>query len=400
MPSPLSLVTPTPGSAPRARGLGAVDGAGLDPAGPGLRRIEDGAPASLVLEDGKVFHGRAAGATVETTGEAVFTTAMGGYPESITDPSYRGQILVFTYPEVGIYGVDPAALESTGVYARAIVVHKATRTPSLLPGYVPFLQATASAGRGVLEGVDTRAVARYLRVRGTMRGAIVAGHPQAEAAAAFVRDHAPAATDPLAAGGPGEPQGQRPGPRVFLVDFGMKEGIRQSLQSLGARVEVFDPERGAPTLLAAAPDGVLLSNGPGDPGTMDRQVAFVREILGKVPIMGVCLGHQLLGRALGASTRRLHFGHRGVNHPVKDVATGRVLITSQNHGYAVSPEIASIPGVRITHVHAGDGSVEGLAADGLRARSIQFHPEARPGPTDAAILLCEFVKSLEGSGGR
>lgn len=372
----------------------------LDPAIPGIGPgpdagwLPDGAPGSLVLEDGSVFPGRVAGRMRPTTGEAVFTTAMGGYPEAMTDPSFRGQILVFTYPEIGIYGVNPSLVESRGIYARALVVHRICRHPSLAGGYLPFLEAVADSGRGVLEGVDTRALARRLRKRGTMRAALVGGTPGPEDARRIVAEWPAADTSPLAAGiqGPvvtGDPV------RIALVDFGVKDGIRASLEALGASVEIYSPERGIDSILGARPDGVLLSNGPGDPGVMDEAVDLVRGLLGKLPVMGVCLGHQLLGRALGGTTEKLPFGHRGVNQPVRDLVRDEVYLTSQNHGYAVSRSIENLPGVRITHVHAGDGSVEGIAHESLGCHSVQFHPEARPGPRDAAFLFENFVADLK-----
>lgn len=364
---------------------------------PGLEEIPRGADASLILPDGAVFPGRVAVAIPPIAGEAVFTTAMGGYPEGMTDPSYRGQILVFTYPEVGIYGVDPEDLESAGIWASVLVVHKACRTPSLMGGRIPFLEAVARAGRGVLEHVDTRALTRHLRVQGTAVALVVRGEPSPPEARRLVARFTAPAPWPRASGALAAPGAGRV--RIALVDFGMKDGIHRSLTRLGASVHRIDPELQRPAdLLALAPHGVLLSNGPGDPGQLDTQVAFVQGLLGKLPLMGICLGHQLLGRALGASTEKLPFGHRGVNQPVMDLVRGRTLITSQNHGYALTrASLEAIPGVEVTHVHCGDGSVEGFRHPGLQVRSVQFHPEARPGPVDAAYLFADFVASLEGA---
>lgn len=381
----------------RPHGPQRVDGAPEVPEELPESWIPEGAAATLVLDDGTLFKGRAASPIPPTHGEAVFTTAMGGYPESMSDPSYRGQVLVFTYPEIGIYGVHPACLESEGVWARALVVHRACKYPSLRDGFVPLTQAARAAGRGVLEGVDTRALARHLRTGGTRTAAILPGHPGKAEAAAHLAALGPADTSPPVAGMPGEAP-ETPRARIHLVDFGVKDGIRASLLARGAEVTLYDPARGIQPLLDAKPDGVLLSNGPGDPGQMDTLVDLIRGWLGKVPIQGVCLGHQLLARALGATTEKLPFGHRGVNHPVMDHTRDQVLITSQNHGFAVAASAANLEGVEVTHTHCGDGSVEGIRHQGLDARSVQFHPEARPGPVDAAFLFEDFLQHVAGRG--
>jgi len=331
--------------------------------------------SALVLEDGEVFAGESIGAPGCAVGEAVFTTAMTGYQEIVTDPSYAGQIICFTAPMVGNYGVRDARSESTAVHAAGVIMREARG-----PEWVEWLRAN---GVPALTGVDTRSLVLHLRERGAMRAGIgvtledVRSSPSMTGAALAGRV---STRTPYSVG--------EGGVEVALVDYGVKQSIVRRLVTAGARVTVFPHDVDVTTLCAF--DGVLLSNGPGDPEPLHAEVNTIRELLGRVPVLGICLGHQLLALATGLATFKLPFGHRGANHPVLDRASRRVLVTSQNHGFAVAPSETRAA----THESLYDGTVEGLAYPELRARSVQFHPEAGPGPRDAWPLLSEWVEEV------
>jgi carbamoyl-phosphate synthase small subunit len=334
----------------------------------------------LALEDGAVFRGRSVGALGVAHGEAVFTTAMTGYQEVVTDPSYSEQIVAFTAPMIGNYGVSPQRSESARPHARGALMRQATGSE-----WTRWLH-----GQGIvaLEEIDTRALVLRLRDRGAMRAAIVAGAASVEQVLADVRGQAPMAGRALVADvSTREPYRVGHGEvRVAVLDYGCKRSIVDRLAAAGAEVTVWPHETDADSLLASRPDGVLLCNGPGDPAALAGEVAVVRELLGRVPILGICLGHQLLAQAAGFQTFKLRFGHRGANHPVLELAAGRVLVTSQNHGFAVRGG-----GPEVTHVSLYDGTVEGIALPQERARSLQFHPEAGPGPHDAWAAIGAWV---------
>jgi carbamoyl-phosphate synthase small subunit len=311
----------------------------------------------LVLEDGSVFRGTSVGAEGIAFGEAVFTTAMTGYQEVVTDPSYAEQLVCFTAPMVGNYGVAPERSESETVHARAVLMRRA--------GGVEWTDWLAANGVVALEDVDTRTF--VVRAQAGMAGrALVAGVSTCA---------------PYTIPGGGVP--------VAVVDYGCKRSILTRLNACGAQATVWPHDVDAGTLLDSRPAGVLLSNGPGDPSALPQHVAVVRELLGRVPVLGICLGHQLLALAAGYATFKLPFGHRGSNHPVLDVSANRVLVTSQNHGFAVAGD-----GPEATHVSLYDGTVEGLSLPAESARSVQFHPEAGPGPHDAWPLLEGWVEEL------
>ncbi len=326
----------------------------------------------LVLEDGAVFRGRSVGALGVAHGEAVFTTAMTGYQEVVTDPSYAEQLVAFTAPMIGNYGVSPQRSESARAHARAVLMRRATGED-----WTRWLH-----GRGIvaLEEVDTRALVVRLRERGAMRAAAVAGAASVDEVLANVRAQASMAGRALvAAVSTQEPYRVGHGStHIAVVDYGCKRSILHRLSTCRVQTTVWPHDADAATLLLSRPAGVLLSNGPGDPAALPGEVAVVRELLGRVPILGICLGHQLLALAAGFDTFKLPFGHRGANHPVLELASSRVLVTSQNHGFAVRGD-----GPAVTHVSLYDGTVEGIGLAGERARSLQFHPEAGPGPHDA-----------------
>jgi carbamoyl-phosphate synthase small subunit len=337
----------------------------------------------LALEDGTVFRGESVGAPCFAFGEAVFTTAMTGYQEVVTDPSFAEQIVCFTAPMVGNYGVDPERSESARAHARGVLMREARG-----PAWTDWLH---QRGIPALTGIDTRALVLRLREGGAMRGAIVEGDASLDEVLRAVREQAPMAGRALAVEvSCREPYEFSEGPRarVAVVDYGCKRSILRRLAKTGASVTVFPATTAADEL--AAFDAVVLSNGPGDPEPLAAQIAVVRELLGRVPIFGICLGHQLLALATGHETFKLPFGHRGANHPVLEKASGRVLVTAQNHGFAVRPSA----GREATHVSLYDGTVEGLDYPELRARSVQFHPEAGPGPHDAWPLLETWVEEV------
>ena len=337
----------------------------------------------LVLEDGTVFQGESVGAEGFACGEAVFTTAMTGYQEIATDPSFAEQLVCFTAPMVGNYGVDPTRSESPRPHARAVLMREARG-----PQWTDWL---LEKGVVALTGIDTRSLVLKLRDSGAMRGVACSGDAAVDEALALAQKLEPMSGRALVADvSTKEPYifSDSGGARVAVVDYGCKRSILRRLARAGAAVTVYPHDVDADEL--AGFDGVLLSNGPGDPEPLAAEIEIVRELLGRVPVLGICLGHQLLGRAAGLTTSKLPFGHRGANHPVLERATGRVLVTAQNHGFCV--DAAEAP--EVTHVSLYDGTVEGLAFPELRAQSLQFHPEAGPGPHDAWPHLETWVEGL------
>lgn len=376
--------------------------------------------AALVLEDGRAFHGKSFGATGEAAGEACFNTSMTGYQEVLTDPSYRGQIVCMTYPLIGNYGVNAADAESRTLHPRGFVVKEISRIASShlseedLPGYL------ARHGVVGLAGIDTRALTRHLRDKGAMRAILATGVVDVEALAARARK-LPRLDDEDLVGEvttkerydwsetigeawiPADilpPRDEDAPPRAHVVacDFGIKRGILRGLVRTGCRVTVVPARTSARDILSLRPDGVFLSNGPGDPAVLSDIVEQVARLCDKLPVFGICLGHQILGQVFGAKTYKLKFGHRGANHPVKDMTTGRIEITTQNHGYAVEPD-GLVAGVRMTHVNLNDQTCEGLAHDQLPVFSVQYHPEASPGPHDAYYLFERFLGQIDASRG-
>ncbi len=414
--------------------------------------------ALLVLEDGTRHWGRCVGCRGEAFGEFVFNTGMTGYQEVLTDPSYRGQIVVMTYPEVGIYGVNPEDVESGGIQVAGFVVGRAVREPFNQRATLSFTEYLTEASVVAMDGIDTRALTRHIRSQGAMRGAISTVDLDPESLVARVRQ-TPSMSGRNLAGevSPREPVTRTPTGgqssdarpfRVVIVDAGAKGGIARDLERRNATVTIVPYDADIGMVLCFEPEGVLVSNGPGDPAPLDCTVATMRELLTRrVPLAGICLGHQLLGLALGGSTYKMRFGHRGTNHPVKNLSSGRVLITTQNHGFAVDPTSLGVPwepldtgyrparpeilqelseqvglgavgdsttmaallprsplvgssplgygSVTVTHLSLNDGTLEGLRLNNLPALSVQFHPEARPGPHDAQGFFDEFVRLME-----
>jgi carbamoyl-phosphate synthase small subunit len=366
------------------------------------------ATAYVLLEDGARFDGEACGAGGHAVGEVVFTTGMSGYQESVTDPSFAGQLLTFTYPHIGNYGASAQAMESERIWARAAIMRAATNredSPSAERGWLDWL---ADCGTPAITGVDTRALTRHIREAGAMRGGLFPAAMPTEEARALIGAEPPMAGQDLAAQvTPREVSrhGEGDGPRIAVIDTGIKASMVRELTRRGARVALHPCTNSAAELLAEDPDAVFLANGPGDPAALGYVVRTVRELVGRKPVWGICLGHQLLCRAVGLDTFKLPFGHRGANHPVKDLHTGRVEITSQNHGFAAlgpggARTIERDEPVRwqtdfgaaaLTHVNLYDRTVEGLELLDVPGGTVQYHPEAGPGPHDSLYLFDRFL---------
>lgn len=375
-------------------------------------------PAKLALADGAVFSGKAFGARGEVYGEVVFNTSLTGYQEILTDPSYNGQIVTMTYPLIGNYGINAEDVESDKLALRGLVVRELCREPSNFRSTIPLDDYLRQHGVVGIEEIDTRALVKRIRVHGAMTGvlstedlddaSLVAKAQRSPSLAGqdLVRDVMPARRSQWEHGlheylrSPITPPASRrkpseagPAPHVVAIDYGMKWNIPRHLRELGCRVTVMPGSATTAEILAQSPDGVFLSNGPGDPEPLNYAVETIRGLLGKKPIFGICLGHQLLGLALGGKTFKLRFGHRGANQPVLNVDSGQVEITSQNHGFAVDRE--SLPAeAEVTHINLNDQTVEGLRHRGLRAFSVQYHPEASAGPHDSHYLFGEFLEMM------
>lgn len=373
-------------------------------------RAERERNAFLALEDGTVFHGVAFGAPVDQFGEVVFNTGMSGYQEILTDPSYAGQFVTLTSPEIGNYGVNPEDVESRGLFLSGLIVHNLNE-PSNYRATESLDEYMKRAGRPGIYGVDTRALTIHLRDHGNQKAYLhvedapplgISGGTDLETwaverARAWEgldgQDYASKVTCEKAYTIPVAEDGDSTVLRVVCYDFGVKTNILRSLAEF-AEVTVVPAKTPAEEVLALKPDGVFLSNGPADPAAVTYAIENIKKLLGKVPVFGICLGHQLLSIACGAKTGRLKFGHHGCNHPVKNLKTGKVEISSQNHNFAVLPE--SIPEcLEVTHVNLNDGSIEGIRHKTLPAFSVQYHPESCPGPHDSKYLFDQFMAMIK-----
>ena len=372
-------------------------------------------PAILALEDGAVFEGKSFGAPAERSGEVVFNTALTGYQEIFTDPSYAGQIVILTNPQIGNYGTSTEDNEADRPYIEGLVVREFSPIASNWRSDAAANAFLAQAGIPIASGLDTRALVRHLRTRGVMRGVLSAIETDARTLVERARSIPTMAgldlatrvstperyewTRPVDACSPSELVGQPAESRYHVVayDYGIKRNILRRLVQVGCRVTVVPSLTSAEDVLALNPDGVFLSNGPGDPEPLQAQVANIRKLIGKKPIFGICLGNQLLGLAVGGKTYKMKFGHRGANHPVRNEVTKRVEITSHNHGFAVDPDSLDLNQAEITHVNLNDQTLEGFRLRNHPVFCVQYHPEAAPGPHDSRYLFHDFVKLMSGN---
>ncbi len=373
--------------------------------------------AYVLLEDGRRFDGVACAADTHAVGEIVFTTAMSGYQEAMTDPSYAGQLITFTFPQIGNYGTSAEAMESDRVHARAAIMRAAVNREDAPRAERGWLDWLTDCGVPAITDLDTRALVRHIRDAGAMRGGVFPARvSEAQAREVIAAEPSMTGRDLASEVGTRELvvlEGEGQGPRIAMVDTGVKLSIVRNLRARGATVELH-PSRSTPAeLLQNDPDAIFLANGPGDPAALDYVVSTVRELVGRRPVYGICLGHQLLCRAVGLETYKLPFGHHGANHPVKDLTTGRTEITSQNHGFAVlGPGGArtidrdepvrwetEFGAAELTHINLYDRTVEGLMLRDVQGATVQYHPEAGPGPNDALHLFDRFVAEIVDAAG-
>lgn len=372
-------------------------------------------PGYVLLEDGVRFEGILCGSLDGGAGEVVFNTSMTGYQEAVTDPSYAGQIVTFTYPMIGNYGVSPAAMESSKPHARGVIMREARNGDDAATAEGGWLDWLESEGVWAITGVNTRALVRHIREKGAMRGGIFAASTDAADAAARIESEPSMVGSDFATTVTPEKsiEFSGTGPHVVAIDTGIKSSIIEQLVSRGCKVTLLPCGVSSEEVLERDPDLIFLANGPGDPAAIEGVVDTIRELVGKRPMVGICLGHQLLCRAVGLETFKLPFGHRGSNHPVKDLETGIIEITSQNHGFAVrgpggSETIEADEPVRwntdfgpavLSHINLYDRTIEGLRLPDARAMTVQHHPEAGPGPRDSRHLFDRFIELAENSGG-
>ena len=367
--------------------------------------------AILLLEDGTVFEGRSFGAKGFKCGEVVFNTSMTGYQEILTDPSYNEQIITMTYPLIGNYGTNDADWESRKVFVSGFIVKENCDYPSNWRDQQSLSEYLKKNNVVGLEGIDTRKLVKHIRTKGAMKGIISSSEFDIDILKSkldqypglvgrdIVKDVTTQAayewTEPVVDVLTGKEIKSEKKYKVIAFDFGIKHNILRSLVSHGCDVHVVPATTSAQDVLSQKPDGVFLSNGPGDPAPVDYAIETVKELLGKVPIFGICLGHQILSLALGGKSYKLKFGHRGANHPAKNLETDKIEITSQNHGFCVDPDSLKDKDVKLTHMNLNDNTLEGISCDKLNAFSVQYHPEASPGPHDSSYLFESFTKLMD-----
>jgi carbamoyl-phosphate synthase small subunit len=356
-------------------------------------------PAILVLADGSVYQGYSFGAETGAYGEVVFNTSMVGYQEMLTDPSYAGQIVVPTYPLIGNYGINEQDIESAKIQVRGFAIREECSQPSHYLSTKTLHQYLAQYGIPGISGIDTRAVTRKLRSVGVMMGTITSDKTPQQALEQLLKQPSYDSTDFVRQVTTEKPyqwqNGGKPQHHVVVLDCGLRYNILRLLAKRGCAVTVVPCTTSAQEILNLKPDGVLLSPGPGDPELLDYIVDTVKQLAGKKPMTGICLGNQLIARAFGSRNFKLKFGHRGANHPVRELATGRIYITAQNHGYAVDPDTISSE-LEVTHINLNDGTVEGLRHKKLPIFAIQYHSEASPGPLDNTYLFDQFMELIKG----
>ncbi|PTG24190.1 carbamoyl phosphate synthase small subunit [Staphylococcus chromogenes] len=348
----------------------------------------------LVLEDGMYYTGFKLGADTLTQGEIVFNTAMTGYQETLSDPSYTGQIITFTYPLIGNYGINRDDFESLIPTLKGVVVKEACQAPSNFRAQKTLNDVLKEFDIPGISGVDTRSITKKIREHGVLKAAFVDNETEIETTIQnlktieFPRNEVPTVSTKTPYVSTGFDL------RVVLVDFGKKQNIVRELNARGCEVTVVPYDTTAEEIIKMSPDGVMLSNGPGDPADVQVAVDMIKGIIGKIPFFGICLGHQLFALSQGATSFKMKFGHRGANHPVKDLSTGKIALTSQNHGYAIDADSLKETDLEVTHIALNDGTIEGLRHKFEPAFSVQYHPEACPGPTDSNYLFDQFIELM------
>ena len=348
----------------------------------------------LVLEDGTYYTGFKLGADTLTQGEIVFNTAMTGYQETLSDPSYTGQIITFTYPLIGNYGINRDDFESLIPTLKGVVVKEACQAPSNFRAQKTLDDVLKEFDIPGISGVDTRSITKKIREHGVLKAAFVDDETEIETTSQnlktieFPRNEVPTVSTKTPYVSTGFDL------RVVLVDFGKKQNIVRELNARGCEVTVVPYDTTAEEIIKMSPDGVMLSNGPGDPADVQVAVDMIKGIIGKIPFFGICLGHQLFALSQGATSFKMKFGHRGANHPVKDLSTGKIALTSQNHGYAIDADSLKETDLEVTHIALNDGTIEGLRHKFEPAFSVQYHPEACPGPTDSNYLFDQFIELM------